>query len=242
MGICLAWKVHERAMGLGAPQVYSPLMLLQRVPRYRGQNLSSAHGHTSPHQAFGAGEKANVADADNSKPHAVLCCVPGKNRKYRQNGKEKKKATYTFASSFVAYVTLTTAVSVSVLTGGEARRGALGGRRRWPAPLFPAPSAPRRGGGLTQGVGAQHPSRGGAQPLPAVCTCPAPWIYLLPGTRSSKGDALRWAEVATQSLSCQQATAQGKPLQPSTTHWDSHIAPYWVLLRGSAERGFSSTG
>lgn len=95
LGICLAWKVHERAMGLGAPQVYSPLMLLQRVPRYRGQNLSSAHGHTSPHQVFGAGEKANVADADNSKPHAVLCCVPGKNRKYRQNGKEKKKKPLT---------------------------------------------------------------------------------------------------------------------------------------------------
>lgn len=219
-------------MGLGAPQVHSPLMLLQRVPRYRGQNLSSAHDMATPAPTRSLEQEKKKTWLMRITPsHTQYYAVfPGK---YRQNGKGKKKATYTFASSFVAYVTLTTAVSVSVLTGGEARRGALGGRRRWPAPLFPAPSAPRRGGGLTQGVGAQHPSRGGAQPLPAVCTCPAPWIYLLPGTRSSKGDALRWAEVATQSLSCQQATAQGKPLQASTTHWDSHIAPYWVLLSGA---------
>lgn len=38
---------------------------------------------------------------------------------------KKEKPTYTFASSLVAYVTLTTAVSVSVLTGGKVREGVL---------------------------------------------------------------------------------------------------------------------
>lgn len=60
----------------------------------------------------------------------------------KTKGKEKKKkkeaATYTFASSFVAYVTLTTAVSVSVLTGGKARQGVSVHSRRWLAlPLHP---------------------------------------------------------------------------------------------------------
>lgn len=37
----------------------------------------------------------------------------------------KEKPTYTFASSLVAYVTLTTAVSVSVLTAGKVREAVL---------------------------------------------------------------------------------------------------------------------
>lgn len=109
---------------------------------------------------------------------------------------------------------------------GRSKAGSVRGQEEMAVTAVPGPQCPTLRWRADAEGGSTTPFSWGGPATACGLHLPPTVDLSPPHTRSSKGDALRWAEVATQSLSCQQVTVQGKPLQPSTNHWDNHISPY----------------
>lgn len=168
-------------------------------------------------------------------PTQYFAVFPGKIENTDKMGKKKKSHLH-FCFFFRRIRYVDNCCFCVCVNWGRSKMGSVRGQEEVAVTAVPSPQCPTPWWRADAGGGSKTPFLWGGPATACGLHLSSTMDLSPPHTRSSKGDALRWAEVATQSLSCQLSSrkttsAQHNPLgQPHCT------------LLGSAERGFSSTG